>query len=207
MGLAVARLAATAGGEVTISGRSGGALDGAAGGELGTRVADFSVPEEAERLVRELSPLDHLVVAASGGGAAGSIPGTPPEAARAAFSRFWISYNALHLAPHAVREGGSVTLISGSSGRRPMAGVGVWGALHGSIEALARSAALEIAPIRVNVISPGGVAMRPDRQLARHAGQPEDVAAMVLAAMANPHVTGATIDVDGGERLGTWPGR
>lgn len=210
MGLAVARLAAALGADVTISGRSAGRLEEAARGlegDVATLTADFSVAREAEELMRRLSPLDHVVVAASGGGRAGSVPDTPPEMAKAAFARFWISYHALHLAPGSVGPSGSVTLLSGSSGRRPMAGVGVWGALHGSIEALARSAALELAPIRVNVVSPGGIGMRPDRQLARHAGTPEDVAAMVLAAMANPAVTGAVIDVDSGERLGTWPGR
>ncbi len=61
-----------------------------------------------------------------------------------------------------------------------------------------------MAPIRVNVISHDGIGMQPDRQLAQHAGQPEDVAAMILAAMTNLAVTNAVIDVDGGERLGGW---
>lgn len=85
-------------------------------------------------------------------------------------------------------------------------GYGLWGTLHGSIEALARSTALELAPIRVNVISPGGIGLRPDRQLSHHAGQPEDVAAMAIALMTNPAITNAVIDVDGGERLGAWSG-
>lgn len=99
-----------------------------------------------------------------------------------------------------------MTLLSGSSSRRAAPGAGVWGTLHDSIEALARNAALELAPIRVNVVSPGGIGLRPDRQLAEHRGRPEDVASTVLAVMTNPHVTDAVIDVDGGERLGAWSG-
>ena len=213
MGLAVACMAAESGGQVTISGRSQERLEGIetsiqeSTNTLATRAADFSIAEEAERLMGELAPLDHLVVTTSGGGPAGSVPDTPPEMAQVAFARFWVSYHALHYARDNVRPDGSVTLLSGSSSRRPMAGVGVWGTLHGSIEALARNAVLEVAPIRVNVVSPGGIGIRPDRQLVRHAGKPEDIAAVVLAAMTNPAVTGAVMDVDGGERLGTWSGR
>lgn len=210
MGLATARLAAAHGADVVISGRSGQQLAAAlesAEQPFATRAADFSDPGQVERLLRELAPLDHVVVAASGGGPAGDIPGTPPAAARAAFERFWVSYHALHFAPAAVRPTGSITLLSGSSSRRPAPGAGVWGTLHGSIEALARNGALELAPIRVSVVSPGGINLRPDRQLAQHQGRPEDVAAMVLAIIGNPHVTDATVDVDGGERLGAWSGR
>ena len=77
--------------------------------------------------------------------------------------------------------------------------------MHGSIEALARAAAIELAPIRINVVSPGGIGMRSDRQLVHHAGQPDDVAAMILAVITNLAVTNTVIDVDGGERLGNWP--
>jgi len=60
------------------------------------------------------------------------------------------------------------------------------GTLHGSIEAMARSAALSI---RINVVSPGGIGLRPDEQLSHHAGQPEDIAAMAIALMTNLAVT------------------
>lgn len=207
MGLAVARYAASQGAEVIICGRDQQRLEQAAAsirGKVYTRPVDFTVSHDAERLLRDLSPLDHVVVTASANAQATSITDTPPEVAQAAFARFWLSYHVLHHAKPAVRPTGSITLLSGSSGRRPVAGYGVWGSLHGSIEALARSAALELAPIRVNVVSPGGIGIRTDRQLAHHRGQPEDVAAMVLAVIMNPAVTSAVLDVDGGERLGTW---
>jgi NAD(P)-dependent dehydrogenase (short-subunit alcohol dehydrogenase family) len=70
-----------------------------------------------------------------------------------------------------------------AQGTVDMAGFGVWGTLHGSLEAPAQSAAVELSPIRVNVVSPGGIGIRTDRQLVPHRGEPDD----------------------GGERLGTYP--
>lgn len=210
MGLATARLAAVRGAEVILSSRNAQKLANAAhsiGGKVRTVTADATDPKQVERLLRDLTPLDHLVVTASASGSAGDLPGTSPEMARTPFERFWISYHAVHFAPQFVKLDGSLTLISGSSGRRPGVGYGFWSTLHSAIEGLSRAAALELAPIRVNTVSPGGVGIRPDRQLAEHQGQPEDVAAMILAVMTNPAVTNTIIDVDGGERLGTWSGR
>lgn len=207
MGMEVAKLVAALGAEVIISGRSADKIKAVAAsisGKVGTYPADFSIPEEAMRLMQKCAEIDHVVVTASGSGTAGSIINTSPTMAYNAFKRLWLSYNALHFSSKTVRKSGSITLLSGSSGRRPAVGYGVWGTLHGSIEALARSAALELAPIRVNVISPGGIGMSPDRQLTQHAGQPIDVARMVVAVIMNPAVTNAVIDVDGGERLGSW---
>jgi NAD(P)-dependent dehydrogenase (short-subunit alcohol dehydrogenase family) len=157
-------------------------------------------------MLKSLAPIDHIVVTASGSAPATGIVETTPDIARAAFSRFWLSYNVLHYAPNFVKPSGSITLLSGSSGRRPVAGYGVWGTLHGSIEALVKSATLELAPIRVNVISPGGIGLKPDRQLIPRLGQPEDIAKIAIAIMTNQAMTGAVIDVDSGERLGNWSG-
>jgi NAD(P)-dependent dehydrogenase (short-subunit alcohol dehydrogenase family) len=209
MGLAVANLAISLGAEVIISSRSVEKLERAVAtisDQIRTYAADSSDPKAAEQMLKALAPLDHVVVTASGSAPATSIVDTPTDIARAAFNRFWLSYNVLHYAPGQIRPSGSITLLSGSSGRRPVAGYGVWGSLHGSIEALAKSATLELAPIRVNVISPGGIGLQPDRQLVQRAGQPEDVAGMVVAVMTNPAMTGAVVDIDNGERLGNWSG-
>lgn len=211
MGTAIAARAIYAGGEAVLVGRESDALAAVAarlGKDVRTLVGDFTDPAEAARLMALAGRVDHLVVALSSGGSrATSIPATDLTGFRGAFGRLWASYNALHLSPKFVSEHGSITLISGSSGRRPGRGFGVWTTLHGSIEGLARAAAIELAPVRVNVVSPGGIGMRPDRQLVEHAGQPDDVAQAVLGLIANPAITGAVLDVDGGERLGTWSGK
>ncbi len=193
MGAATARLALAAGARVTLAGRSAERLSSVAAGlgSVETVVADTEDPDQTAALMT--------------GAAASSIPDTALANAKAAFGRLWLTYNVLRTAAGTVRPGGSVCVLSGSSGRRPLGGFGVWGTLHGSIESLARSAAVELAPVRVNVVSPGGIGIRMDRQLIPHAGVAEDVANMVCSLMANPAVTNAVVDVDGGERLGSYP--
>ncbi|MGK4578555.1 SDR family oxidoreductase [Kitasatospora sp. HPMI-4] len=206
MGLATARQALAAGADVTLSSRSRHRLVAAPPG-VRTVVADPEDPEDAVRLLEAagLPPLDHVAVLAGGAhpSSARGIVETPAAVAGEAFARFWLSYHLLRAAVGRVRDGGSVTLLSGSSSRRPSDGRGVWGTLHGAIEALARNAAYELGPIRVNAVSPGGIGVHPgNRQLIAHPGEPDDVAAMVLALMANPAVTATVVDVDGGEFLG-----
>jgi enoyl-[acyl-carrier-protein] reductase (NADH) len=208
MAVATARLAGAQGAWVMLTSRDGGRANDAAGrvgGRVETAVADPEDPAALEEVMRRVAPLDHVAVLVGGSGArAGSITGTLLADAQHAYGRLWASYNALQSAARHVRAEGSVTLLSGSSSRRGVAGLGVWGALHGSIESLARAAALELSPVRVNTVSPGGIGIGTDRQLTPHRGRPEEVAAAVVALAANPAVTGALLDVDGGERLGTY---
>ena len=209
MGAAIAAEAIALGAEVVLLGRDAERL-GEVAAQLGTgvdfRSVDAADPEALESALAALAPLDHLVVATSAGASAAGIADTAPDAARAAFERFWTSYAVLHLASAVVVEGGSVVLLSGSSARTPAPGAGVWTALHGSIEALARAATIDIAPVRVNVVSPGGIGMAPDRQLLPRPGVPTDIALAVASLLANPAVTGAVLDVDSGERKGRWSG-
>ena len=208
MGAATARLALAAGARVTLAGRSAERLSSVAAGlgSVETVVADTEDPDQTAALMTGAALWDHVAVLAGGtGAAASSIPDTALANAKAAFGRLWLTYNVLRTAAGTVRPGGSVCVLSGSSGRRPLGGFGVWGTLHGSIESLARSAAVGLAPVRVNVVSPGGIGIRMDRQLIPHAGVAEDVANMVCSLMANPAVTNAVVDVDGGERLGSYP--
>ena len=207
MGAAIARAAAASSAAVTLVGRRAEALNALAT-EIGGRaiVGDLIEFDAAKTVLASAGKVDHIVVAISASKPASTILATPTTTAQAAFGRLWANYNVLQLAPDFVAATGSVTLLSGSSARRAGVGFGVWTTLHGAIEALARAAALELAPIRVNVVSPGGIGLQPDRQLAHHAGTPEDVAAAVLMLLGNAAMTAATIDIDGGERLGTWSG-
>lgn len=210
MGSSIAARVLEAGGEAVLVARDEAklaAVAGALGPRVQTLVGDFADAGEAEHLLALCGRFENLVVALSSNGArVSSIPATDLAGFKGAFSRLWAAYNAVHLAPRFLAETGSITLISGSSARRAGMGFGVWTALHGSLEALARAGAIELAPIRVNVVSPGGIGMHPDRQLAAHAGEPDDIARAVLALITNPAITNAVLDVDGGERLGRWSG-
>jgi NADP-dependent 3-hydroxy acid dehydrogenase YdfG len=208
MGAAVAEEVISLGASVCLVGRDQSKLAAVATtlGQ-GTETSSFNTSdiEEFRAALSKRERTDHIVVAVSNGGSASGIAQTDPPSAQKAFSRLWTSYNALHLATHFLSSTGSVILISGSSSRTPLRGYGVWTTLHGSIEALALAASIDIAPIRVNTVSPGGIGMRPDRQLVHRAGQAADIGMAVAMVIANPAMTGAVIDVDSGERKGSWP--
>ncbi len=208
MGRAVAYRAISAGASVLLVGRDRAALTEAAGTLAGAQVIVADAADEAgvKRIVAEAGRVDDAVVAVSAGARASSIPQTDLASAQAAFSKVWASYAMLHHAPAYIADVGSLTLLSGSSARRPGAGFGVWTAVHAAIEGFARAAAIELAPIRVNVVSPGGIGLKPDRQLVQRQGVADDVALAVVAFVMNPAITGAVLDVDSGERLGAWSG-
>lgn len=207
MGLATARLAVERGFQVIIAGRNNEKLKNAQSslkGNVETYQIDLMQDDETAIMLESLHPINHIVVTVSAPSSASSIFATDVNTAKQAFERFWMNYRILHYGKKYLPENGSITLISGSSSKSPAKGYGFWGTLHGSIEALARNAAIELAPIRVNVVSPGGIGLQPDRQLLEHFGSPEDVAKMILAIIENPAVTNAKIDVDSGERQGEW---
>lgn len=124
---------------------------------------------------------------------------------------------AKHLGPR-IAPGGSLVLFSGVAAFKIAVGTLAVAITNGAADTLTRSLALELAPIRVNAVSPGVIdtgawdalgeqrkaAMFADlteRNPARRIGTAEDVAAAVLFAMTNTFLTGATLPVDGGEAL------
>jgi NAD(P)-dependent dehydrogenase (short-subunit alcohol dehydrogenase family) len=212
MGLAAAKIANVQGAEVIISSRNESVLKDVVKKELDGKASYFSCDasnlESVRTMLQTLQPISDIVVTATGNRvAASSILKTPTGLAQQAFQGLWISYNIVHAAKEYMQRNGSITLISGSSAKTPGEGWGFWGIAQGSIKSLVRFGSLELAPIRLNAISPGGIGVKnPDRQLTEHRGTPEDIGQMIIALMANPHVTGAIVDVDGGERQGHWNG-
>ena len=113
---------------------------------------------------------------------------------------------------------GSLTFMSGTAARRPLPGAAIGSASASAIEGLARSLALDLAPIRVNAIRPGWVDTpmvsdflgdRRDVVLEEIAkslplkriGRPEEIAEGVLFLMQNDYITGTTLTIDGGALL------
>jgi NAD(P)-dependent dehydrogenase (short-subunit alcohol dehydrogenase family) len=189
MGLAVARAAAAWGARVVMIGRDEARTEAAAQlvraaaqDEVVVELGDVADSQAAEQLLRRHGGFDHLAITISTGASASSIPATSQQAARAPFdNRFWPTYQLLHAAPRHMSAEGSITLTSGSSGRRPQAGFGVYGTLHAALNGLAIAAAIELIP---------------------HPGQARDFGAIAVALMVNPAITGTIVDVDGGEFLG-----
>ncbi len=156
---------------------------------------------------------DHVVVAAAQTKTGAVATLGIDDAVAAMNSKFFGAYRVAKAAK--VRDGGSITFVSGFLSQRPSATSVLQGAINAALESLARGLALERAPVRVNTVSPGlvdtplyaGMA-EADRQAmfdrtaarlpARRVGRPEDIAGAVLFVATNPFATGSTVTVDGG---------
>jgi len=230
IGLALAERLLADGASVTIAGRSTQRLDEAArhlegalrpdSGRLRTSPVDIGREEQVRALLAGTGPLDHVVVtAADAAGAYAPLPEFDVEAARALLDTKllgpWL------VAKHAAGQlppTGSITFTSGIAAYRPAAGSSMIASANGALEALARALAVELAPIRVNVVSPGWVDTpiwdtlagdaKPERLAAMAArlpagrvGTPADLAAAYAAVLDNGFVTGTVVHVDGGHRL------
>jgi NAD(P)-dependent dehydrogenase (short-subunit alcohol dehydrogenase family) len=222
IGLAVVRRVAAAGGRVLLAGRNKDRLN-AARDEIGTSVADtlvLDVTDEAAvaAAFAGAGALDHIVAAA-----AGSVRGPLMELeiakARVLFeSKFWGQYYCVKYGAPILNPKGSIVLFSGWISRKPMVGTSTLAAVDAAIEALARVVSLEVAPIRVNAISPGMIdtplwrarLSEPEQRSffakvgARlpvgRAGLPDDIAHAVQFLLENGFTTGSVVDVDGGQR-------
>ena len=216
IGLAVARQAVTLGAAVTIAARSQVKLDAALsqlGSEAVALVLDTGDEDAVEHLFAGNQSWDHIVVSAART-PTGAVRSLSLADARVAMeSKFWGAYRVARAAK--IREGGSLTFISGVLSVRPSASSVLQGAINAALEALARGLALELAPIRVNAVSPGLIAtplwsgMPQDKREAmfsdaarrlpaRRTGEAEDVANAVMYLLITPFATGSTIRVDGG---------
>ena len=216
IGLATARLMAAEGAVVTIASRSRHKLDVAIrdlGPQATAAELDTGDAEAVERFFIDHAPFDHIVISAAQT-PSGPVRGLSLDDARRAMeSKFWGAYRVARAAR--IAEGGSLTFVSGFLSVRPSAGAVLQGAINAALEALARGLALELAPVRVNAVSPGLIetplwsglseekrtamfAGAAERLPARRVGQPDDIARAVLFLASTPFATGSTVRVDGG---------
>ncbi|WP_280250549.1 SDR family oxidoreductase [Nocardia abscessus] len=224
MGLALAAALIADGAQVTIAGRSADRLAAAERtlsaqpGVLRSVVADITREADLERLFAGLEPVDHVVTtAADVTGAYRPVAEFDAEVAGNLISAKLIGPTLL--AKHArIVPGGSLTFTSGVAAYRPAPGGAVVAAVNGALASLAYALALELGPVRVNVVSPGWVdtpiwdtiagAAKTERhqQLAARLpvgriGHPSDIAQAMLGVMRNRFITGTVLHVDGGHRL------
>jgi NAD(P)-dependent dehydrogenase (short-subunit alcohol dehydrogenase family) len=221
IGLATAKAAASEGAEVIIASRSEEKLRRARN-QIHGEVAALSVNVMDESSVKsffsKVAEFDHLTTPGSEA-AMGLFLDLDTKAARKAFeSKFWGQYQAAKYGAPLIRTGGSITFFSGIWSRRPVLGSSVIAAINSAIEGLGRALATELAPIRVNVVSPGivdtpiysGMAAADREGMFREAAasipvkriaRPEEIAQGVLYLMTNEYTTGTTLFVDGGRTL------
>ena len=217
---AVALAARDAGARVVAAGRQQEALEAAYDGEPGivTEAVDLTDEDSIAALGKRLDSVDHVVSTASAR-ARGRVADLDRDALRLSFDTKVIGplMLAKHLAPR-MNEGGSFVIFSGVAAAKIAIGTLGVAITNAAADTLARSLALELAPIRVNAISPGvidtgawdafgeqgkadyfaGIAAR---NPAQRIGTTDDIAAGVLFAMTSTFLTGQTLHIDGGEPL------
>lgn len=217
---AVALAARDAGARVVAAGRNAATLEAAYVGEPGitTETVDVTDDDSIAALGERLGNVDHIVSTASAR-ARGRVQDLTREAVRASLDTKVIGplMLAKHLGPR-INEGGSIVLFSGVTAFKIAVGTLAVAITNGAADTLTRSLAVELAPIRVNAISPGVIdtgawdalgeqgkadlfTAQGERNPARRIGNVGDVADAVLFALTNSFVTGVTLAVDGGEAL------
>ncbi|MDN5925495.1 MAG: SDR family oxidoreductase [Hyphomicrobiales bacterium] len=225
MGLALARRCLDDGAEVVIVGRSEEKLDRAresldVQSQLETIAVDITRETEVVRLFEQAGQLDHIVcTAADIQGAYELLPSLDLTAAhRAVESKI---FGALLLAKHGAPKltpNGSITLTSGIAAYRPLPRGSVVATINAALEGLVRALAVELAPLRVNAVSPGWVDTpiwtfvagdKKDEALEAMAkrlpvgriGQAGDIAEAIAFLMNSTFTTGTVLHVEGGHRL------
>ena len=221
IGLETARRASAEGARLILTGRNPERLQRAAGelDALSTTVFDATDPAPLERFFRDLpATIDHVMVTA-GRPHYGRLLEMDFEQARRSLDAHLLLV--LHVARNAapkVRPGGTLLFMGGTGGRRPGTGLGIVPTVTAALPALTASLALELAPIRVNLIAAGFVDTPLSASLLgdqlenrrnqlratlpiRRVVEPADVAALAVHVMTNTALTGATYDIDGGQQL------
>ena len=161
------------------------------------------------------APFDLLISAATGGSrAAGPFLQMDLAAYQASFDKLWGYTNIVRLGTEHLTESGAIVLVSGAPARRAKPGQAALASVGGAVEQFARAVAPELAPRRINVVSPGVIdtpMFGPDadarvkmlegataRNLIPRAGTADEVAEAIVFVAGNEFVTGTTVEVDGG---------
>ena len=223
IGEATARAFAARGTAVTITGRSKERLDQAVrriGHPVLTAEVDATSREALDAFFATTATIDHLVLCASPGAVgAGPIAGLDEAALRQAFDgKFFAHVKALQAALPKLRPDGSVTMVTAASARAAFPGTAGIAAVNGALETMVAPLAVELAPLRVNAVSPGVIdthwwnALPEDQRRAyfgsvaavspvRRVGTPDDVAEAIVYLAGAGFVTGTILACDGGSSL------
>jgi NAD(P)-dependent dehydrogenase (short-subunit alcohol dehydrogenase family) len=220
IGLETARRARAEGADVVLTARNPERLEKAAR-ELGARSTAAFDAADTDRLAQFFqdlpAPIDHVMVTAGGMYYAPLAEFDFAEARRAIDEHLWLTLHVAREAAGKVRPGGTLLFITGTVARRAGAGLAIAATVAAALPALIANLALELAPVRANLIATGfvdtplsaallGDQLEPRREqlratlpIGRVVG-PDDVAALAVHLMSNTALTGATYDVDGGQQ-------
>jgi NAD(P)-dependent dehydrogenase (short-subunit alcohol dehydrogenase family) len=228
IGLAVARRSLDDGATVVIAGRSQRRLDtaradlartGPPAGRLSAYPVDIGDPAQVAALFERVGTLAHLVVTAADLPYGPVVSLSEDSMVRAVRSKILGPLFAAQQAAPRITKPGSITFTSGVAASRPAPGGALAATVNGALESMVLALALELAPIRVNAVSPGWVdtpvwdqLATPDvknarmadlaaRLPARRLGRPEDIANAVAFLIADAFVTGTVLHAEGAQVL------
>jgi len=228
IGLAVARRSLDDGATVVIAGRSQQRLDaaradlartGPPAGRLSAHPVDIGDLAQVTRLFERVGTLSHLVVTAADLPYGPVVSLSEDSMVRAVRSKILGPLFAAQQAAPRITKPGSITFTSGIAASRPAPGGALAATVNGALESMVLALALELAPIRVNAVSPGWVdtpvwdrLATPDvknarmadlaaRLPARRLGRPEDIANAVAFLIADTFVTGTVLHAEGAQVL------
>ena len=224
IGLGVAQAAYACGADVTVASRRlAPVAEHPALAPFEQLCLDLSDDESIRSAFESIGRLDHLVVAAGPtDGSWGAFMDDDMRGVRSyTDSKYLGSWACARQAVPRMSPTGSITFMTGGIAARPKIGMTAVTSAFAAVEALGRSLALELGPIRVNTIRPGFIdtdfwTLLPEAQAAavrekvrtqfpaRRLGQPSDIGHAAVFLMTNPYVTGTVLDVTGGEQLVDW---
>jgi NAD(P)-dependent dehydrogenase (short-subunit alcohol dehydrogenase family) len=222
IGLATASLLLTRGAHVTIGGRDPERLAQARdafANHVRTIAVDASDPAALRSFYAQAGPIDDLIVTVTGRGGAGPAATLAEQDLLGAFAAKTVPHlHAIALALPTLGTSGSITLVTAGSAQSALPGTAGLAAVNGALEAAVPVLARELAPLRVNAVSPGvietgwwDVIPESDRRATFSAfagrspvgrnGTAEDVAHAIASLLENGFLTGVVLPCDGGLRL------
>ena len=222
IGLAVAEVATSQGAKVIIGSSNAERVQKAIktiGGDAQGQALDVSDEPAIESFFAKIGAFDHLVYTAADSLQLQDLASTDLQKARRFFEvRYWSALAAVKYGSRQIWKGGSIVLTTGVAGKRPLKGWAVVASMCGTIEVLTRALAVELAPIRVNAVSPGVVRTHLWQNMSEaerehfyesvgnrlpvgRVGEPQDIAQTSMYLMLEGFGTGQTIVVDGGTVL------
>ncbi|MDJ0731352.1 MAG: SDR family oxidoreductase [Crocosphaera sp.] len=191
--------------------------------DIEVKIIDSLNEEKVKTFFEEVGTFQHLIVTSIGDR---NMPRSllremTTETAQGGMEKFWRTFFTVRASLNTLAKNGSITLTSSVSMFKAskMGGISLIAAANSAIAVFGRTLALEIAPIRVNVIAPGLIEdtsiwssqSQTEREQLRqwattalpveHLGQPEEVVQAVLSLITNPYMTGVVLSVDGGVTL------
>jgi len=221
IGLETARRARAEGADVILAGRDHGRLKQAAAdvGAQATAAFDATDADALRRFFHDLpAPIDHVLVTAGGPHYGPLLEMDPAQVREALSDHVVLGLEVARSAAGKMRPGGTLLLMGGTGGRRVGHGIGIVSAATATLPPFTAALALELAPVRVNLIAAGFVdtplsaSLLGDRIEERRnelratlpigrVVSPADVAALAVHIMTNTALTGATYDIDGGQQF------